>query len=330
MSRRSVPLLGALVAAVLAVSGAAALAAPAKAAGPSTLVSSKSTGAKTADIMVHSASMNKDVPLNVIMPRDPSKPAPVLYLLNGAGGGQDAATWQNKTDIVKFFANKQAYVVIPMAGEYSYYTDWEKPDKKLGVNKWSTFLGKELPPVVNSTYNTTGKNTLAGISTSGTSVLDLAIEHPGLYKGIGAYSGCASTSSEYGRLFIRIVVEGRGEGDAQNMWGPYRSAGWRDHDPVIHAEKLRGLSLYLSSGSGFPGPHENLREVPDPLNLIDQVGVGGVIEGATRFCTDQMASRLAQLHIPATYDNPPVGTHSWGYWQDELHRSWPQLAKAMR
>lgn len=50
------------------------------------------------DIVVHSASMNRDIPLTVLKPKDTSKPAPVLYLLNGAGGGEDTATWQRNTD----------------------------------------------------------------------------------------------------------------------------------------------------------------------------------------------------------------------------------------
>jgi diacylglycerol O-acyltransferase/trehalose O-mycolyltransferase len=25
----------------------------------------------------------------------------------------------------------------------------------------------------------------------------------------------------------------------------------------------------------------------------------------------------------------PTGTHSWGYWEDDLHNSWPMLARSM-
>ena len=39
--------------------------------------------------------------------------------------------------------------------------------------------------------------------------------------------------------------------------------------------------------------------------------------------------RLAQLGIPAKVNLRSGGTHSWGYWQDDLHDSWPMLAEAV-
>lgn len=295
----------------------------------SALVSSTSTGAQTADIVVHSASMNRDIPLTVLLPKNRDKPAGVLYLLNGAGGGEDSATWQRNTDVVKFFANKNVYVVIPMQGAFTYYTDWVKTDSKLGVNKWSTFLGKELPQVVDSTYNTSGKNSIAGISSSATSVLNLAIEHKGLYKSVGSYSGCASSSSDMGILYIRMVVETRGDADPKNMWGPYNGDGWKSHDPILNAAKLRGLSLYLSAATGLPGKYDNPAYVPNSEVLADQIALGGAIEAATRVCTEMLAAKLADLQIPATVDRPTAGSHSWNYWQDQLHKSWPQLARSI-
>ncbi|EGD56019.1 alpha/beta hydrolase [Gordonia neofelifaecis] len=314
------PSLKALVAAVaaLAVGTAVAPLAPANAA-PGT----------TAEIVVHSASMNRDIPVTVLLPKNRAKPAGVFYLLNGAGGGEDNANWQGKTDVVKFFANKNAYVVIPNQGAFSYYADWIKRDEKLGVNKWSTFLGKELPAAINGKYSTNGRNAIAGISSSATSVLNLAIAHRGLYRTVAAYSGCAATSTQPGQDYIRLVVETRGGADARNMWGPYNGPLWRQNDPLVNAAKLRGVSLYLSAATGLPGQYDNPQAVSKPAVLADQVVVGGVIEAATRQCTDQLASKLAALHIPATYDRVPAGTHSWRYWQDQLHKSWPQIARGI-
>ncbi|WP_026917493.1 alpha/beta hydrolase [Gordonia shandongensis] len=324
-SRPSRALAAVVASAALAVSS---LTAPVASAAPG-VVSSTSTGPQQADITVHSAAMGRDIPLTILTPKDRSKPAPVLYLLNGAGGGEDKATWQRNTDVVKFFENKNVYVVIPMQGAFSYYTDWIKTDPKLGVNKWATFLADELPSAIDTTYNTTGSNAIAGISSSATSVLNLAIQNKGLYKAVGSYSGCASTSSEYGILFMRIVVETRGGGDVRNMWGELRGPLWKKNDPVIHAAGLRGTSLYLSAATGLPGEHDNLAEVPDPMVLGDRIVTGGVIEAATRLCTEQLAGKLARLGIPATVDRPIGGTHSWPYWQDQLHKSWPQIGRAI-
>ena len=193
----------------------------------------------------------------------------------------------------------------------------------------TTFLGKELPPAIGGKYNTSGKNAIAGISSSATSVLNLAIEHKGLYKAVGSYSGCASTSSQLGQIYMQIVVEQRGKADITNMWGDLSDPLWKKNDPVVHANGLRGLSLYLSNASGLPGPHDTLVEVPDPVVLADRIVVGGGIEAATRICTDQLVGKLKSLNIPATVDYPIAGTHSWPYWQEQLHKSWPQLARAI-
>lgn len=297
--------------------------------GGSSLVSVNQTGPQQLELQVFSASMNKNIPISVLLPKDRSVPRPTLYLLNGAGGGEDAANWQAKTDIVDFFKNKNVNVITPNSGAFSYYTDWQKDDPELGRNKWSTFLGKELPPIIDEALDTNGRNSIAGISSSATSVLNLAIEHQGLYQSVGSYSGCASTASRLGQFYIRITVEGRGGGDATNMWGPYDGPGWRANDAVINAPKLRGQTLYISNSTGLPGPYDSLAYVNDPTKLADQVILGGGIEAATGVCTALLVDRLNRLNIPATYDFPPVGTHSWGYWEDQLHKSWPTLARPL-
>ncbi|MGJ0119149.1 alpha/beta hydrolase [Williamsia sp. MIQD14] len=337
---RIAPLRVAVVTAALAVGLltplSAASAAPADLPAPgvtsadgSSLVSVTPINDRQLTIEVRSAAMNRVVPLSVILPADRSVARPTLYLLNGAGGGEDAATWERQTDVVKFFSDKNAYVVTPNSGAYSYYTDWQRDDPVLGRNKWSTFLGIELPQVFDKAFATSGRNAIAGISSSGSAVLDLAIEHPGVFKAVGSYSGCAATSSPLGQAYVRLVVETRGGTTATNMWGPYTGQGWRDHDAVLNAAKLRGTSLYVSAGSGIPGKYENPAGVRPGNDLASQIILGGPIEAATDGCSQQLRDRLAALKIPATFHFPGTGTHSWGYWEDELHRSWPQLARAI-
>ncbi len=43
-----------------------------------------------------------------------------------------------------------------------------------------------------------------------------------------------------------------------------------------------------------------------------------------------MTTRLGQLGIPAKVTLRPNGTHSWGYWQDDLHRTWPSIERDLR
>ncbi|UQE76911.1 esterase family protein [Gordonia sp. PP30] len=282
-------------------------------------------------LTVHSAAMREDIPLTVLRPKQ-DRPAPVLYLLNGAGGGEDGANWAARTDYVSFFADKHVNVVTPMKGAFSYYTDWQRDDPRLGRQKWETFLTRELPPLIDRELGTTRRNAIAGISMAGTSVLNLAARSRGLYRAAASYSGCARTSDPVGQAFIRAVVEDRGKADMTNMWGPLDGPGWRANDPLVNAEKLRGTAVYLSSNTGLPGEDESLppgASADRALSMADQVLLGGGIEFAVNVCTQQMADRLAQLKIPAVVRIRDTGTHSWGYWERELKASWPTIRSAL-
>lgn len=272
---------------------------------------------------VYSPAMDRTVRLDVIRPADASGPRPVLYLLNGAGGGEDAATWQQQTDVREFFDDKDVNVVIPVGGAYSYYTDWQQDDQVLGRQRWTTFLTEELPPVLDQALGTSGRNAIAGMSMSGGSALALAADAPDLYQAVAAYSGCAQTSSEPGQNYVELVVH-LGGGDVENMWGPVGGPEWIARDVTLNAEKLRGKALYISSGGGLPGPHE-FSSAPNPVDYA----VLGTIEAAVSQCNERLRNTLDGLGIEATYDLRPDGTHSWGYWQDALHDSWPMIAAAI-
>ncbi|MGW0182230.1 alpha/beta hydrolase [Nocardia sp. NPDC003345] len=283
-------------------------------------------------LYVHSTAMDRDITVDVQRPADASEPRPTLYLLNGAGGGEDSASWQAQTNTLDFLSDKNVNVVQPIGGSWTYYTDWIKDDPNLGRNKWKTFFTEELPPLIDGALGTNGVNALAGLSTSGTTVLALPIAKPGLYKAAAAYSGCAQTSDPVGSEFVRLTVETWGGGDTENMWGPQGSEEWVKNDPYVNAEGLRGLDLYVSTGNGLPGRWDTLdgpHTLPGSYGLANQILVGGVIEAGTNFCTHNLKNRLDELGIPATFNFRESGTHSWGYWEDEFLASWPVLAKGL-
>ncbi|MEV6098626.1 alpha/beta hydrolase family protein [Nocardia sp. NPDC051981] len=297
----------------------------------SRIASSKATDARTLNLQVYSAAMDKNIEVDVQRAADTSAPTPVLYLLNGAGGGTDSATWQKQTDVLNFLSDKNVNVVQPIGGGFSYYTDWREPDPALGVNKWKTFLTEELPPIIDQALNTNGRNAIAGLSMAGTSVLQLPIAAPGLYQSVAAYSGCAQISDLLGYSMVNTVV-GAGGGDSANMYGPHSDPMWAANDPYVHADQLRGLNLFISSGSGLPGPWDTLggpHTLPGAGGWANQVALGGTLEAATNYCTHNLKTKLDGLGIPATYDLTPTGTHSWGYWQDALKKSWPVLATGL-
>ncbi|OZF35826.1 esterase [Rhodococcus sp. 14-2483-1-1] len=296
----------------------------------SSVVGVEGIGERRDAVHVHSAAMDRDVVVDIFRAETPG--APTLYLLNGAAGGDGGSSWFDQTDIAGFFGDKNVNVVVPRGGAASYYTDWLHDDPVLGRNKWSTFLGVELPPLMNALLDSNGVNSVAGISMAGTSVLQLAIAHPSVYRSVASYSGCARTSDPVGEMYVRSVVEARGGGSTANMWGPAGSADWIANDPYVNAEGLRGVAVYISSGTGAPGAFD----VPggpgigsDYGKLAQQLAVGAVIEATTDSCSHQMQQRLQELNIPATYNFRPNGTHSWAYWQQDLHDSWSVIAPSM-
>ncbi|MGX1767681.1 alpha/beta hydrolase [Dietzia sp. NPDC055343] len=311
-------------------------------------------------VSVWSDAMQVEVPNIVQRPRDKNDHAPVLYLINGAGGGEDSATWQAQSNVKQFMGDKDAWTVTPIGGAFSYYTDWQRHDPNVQTRfanlpgnrpmAFETYLAKELPDLFEGHFggNTGGdrKRGLAAISMTATSVLTIAQKHPGRFQAIGSYSGCAETSTPIGHEFINIVTGMRGGANLDNMWGPFPGepvAGtnsWFDNDPVWGAWRFkeqmdRGEKLpamFISTGNGLPGPHENLenwRLKGNGVALANQAVVGGIIEAATQYCTANLARRFGELGIPAQFDFAPNGTHSWGYWEDDLKQSWPMMAEAM-
>ena len=288
-------------------------------------------GGQQMRVTVYSAAMNRPVPLWISRAADTSRPHPVLYLLNGIDGGENGGDWTGRTDVASFFSGKNVNVVVPLAGRASFYTDWQRDDPALGRNKWATFFTYELPPLLNSLLRTTGRTAVAGISMSGLSALDLAVQFPATYQAVGSYSGCTHTTDALVQTKIAAQLALFGA-DAANMWGPIGSPAWADHDPTLRAERLRGKAIYLSAGTGVPGPYETLGAPGiggNPGVLLDRAAVGGGLEAIIRHCTEPLVNRLRTLAIPAAVDLRPVGTHAWPYWQDDLHASWPMFAAAI-
>lgn len=189
-------------------------------------------------IWSYSPWMDRDIPLVWLHPegQDKFEPRPILYTLNGAGGGQSDANWLAKTDIQEFFKDKNVNIVIPFDGFVSYYTDWVDQDIPLGTQYWETFLAKELPGPLEAAIGSAGqKRGLIGMSMSGTTSLVYAQHHPGLYDAVASYSGCAQTSDPFGQFYVQRVLD-RGELDAEQMWGPRGGDMWIYNDALVNSD----------------------------------------------------------------------------------------------
>lgn len=277
------------------------------------------------------------VPLAVIKAQNPDRPT--IYLLNGAGSAEQDTDWLNQSEAVEFYADKDVNVVVPQAGAFSYYTDWnESPNQSYlkGPQKWETFLTKELPGPLEAHLNANNKRAVAGMSMSATSSLLFAQHNPGFYDAVGSYAGCAATAAPFEYEALRLTVN-RGGGEPEQMWGPMGSQKNRYNDALMNSDKLRGTELYISSGNGLPGetdmPSYYTGQGVNPAAA--SVGAatlqieGGVIEAAVNHCTHNLEAKLKSQNIPAKYNFRDTGTHSWPGWREDLEKSWPVFEKAL-
>jgi S-formylglutathione hydrolase FrmB len=272
-------------------------------------------------IFVHSAAMNKNIPVKVLEAAGPG-PAPTLYLLDGLRAPDNDNGWLINTDVVRFFADKHVNVVIPFGGGGTFYSDWENDDPKLGHVRWETFLTKELPPVIHQRFHTDGvNNAIAGLSMSGTSALDLAEHHPELYKAVGSFSGYPTASFPLFAQGIQLAVAQMG-GNATNMWGFWPSPDWINNDPMLNVGKLRGKYVYISSGSGVPGIQDSsVNPTSRTFNAVTFVQLVPLETSAS------LSNELFLPALAAAGTNPQInitaeGIHWWDYWQERLHDAW--------
>ncbi|MEV0250341.1 alpha/beta hydrolase family protein [Nocardia sp. NPDC050712] len=272
-------------------------------------------------VFIDSAAMGRIIQVDVLHPADGGA-RPSYYLLDGLDPGAGQSTWTNATDAEPFFGDKRVNVVLPVGGQASYYTDWQQDDPRFGRYQWETFLTAELPPIIDAEFNGNGVNGIGGLSMGGNAAFILAARHPELYRAVAGYSACPDTGMAAPAIMFSVANRG---GNPLNMWGPPGSPEWGAHDPALLAERLRGKTIYLSTGTGIPGKHELEIKPQLPENLV----FGGPIETGVNACVVSFGERLRGLGIPAQIDHSLTGTHSWSYWQDTLHASWPTLGAAL-
>lgn len=276
----------------------------------------------------------REVSMAVIKSINPG--APTYYMLNGADGGEGGANWIQQSDILEFFQDKDVNVVIPMEGQFSYYTDWETEAPQLGGKQmWETFLTKELPGPIEDYLDAGDKRGISGMSMSATSSLLLAQHNPGFYDAVGSFSGCAATSNLVGYESMRITLD-RANATPEDVWGPRGTAIWHYNDALLNAEKLADTEIYVSNGSGVAGSWDlpssprldGANQLQTSLAMAETIIVGGAIEAVTNTCTHDLNTKLQANGINGDFNFRNTGTHSWGYWQEDLWDSWPTFARA--
>ncbi|WP_030165029.1 alpha/beta hydrolase [Spirillospora albida] len=286
-------------------------------------VGEKRINARTLDLTVPSKAMRRSLKVRLLLPKGWSRKAkrtwPVVWALHG--GNTNYTAWTKNTDIEKLAATRDVIVVMPEGGYAGGYTDWWNHGLG-GTPAWETFHLTELRTLLERSYRAGRARAVIGQSTGGYGALIYAARHPGMFRFAAAYSPFASTLTPGTPEVLLTGLSGLGPFTDKNaMWGDpfWQRAIWRAHDPLTQAHRLRGTKLYISVAKhGKKGPLD-----PRTAQAVDPA------EEFCHYTVKPFLARLSQLKIPATTHLYEAGTHSWSYWQRELHRSWPALMKAL-
>ena len=231
-------------------------------------------------ISVHSTSMNKDVPVTIILPDNYQNMSelPTVYLLHGHGDIHTA--WAEKSEAEVLADQYGVMIVMPDGGVNSWY--WDSPiDPK---NCYETFVAKELISYIDTHYKTKADRNaraITGLSMGGHGALYLAFRHQDIF-------GIAGSTS--GGVDIRPFPKN---------WGMSKWIGTIEEHPE-NWEKYTVINLV-----------DLLK--PNSLKLIIDCGSEDFFYEVN--CA--LHKKLAEAGIPHDFYVRP-GVHNWQYWSNSI------------
>ncbi len=253
----------------------------------------------------------------------------VVYLLDGLRATNDISGWEHETDAGAHLAAYNINVVQPVGGQSSFYSDWYAPSNFNGQQttyNWETFLTQNLPNDLQARLGFSSTNNgIVGISMGGSAALTLAAYHPQQFTYAGSLSGYLNISAPGMREAMRLALLDSGGYNIDAMWGPPWDPAWLRNDPFVFAPRLRdnGTRLWVFAGSGLPGGLDQPRSFVDYYNTANGMGLEAIALANSRAFQIRMASIGSNN---ATYAFPSVGTHQWGYWEEQIHIMAPDLS----
>ena len=283
------------------------------------VVSERKVGSRLVELTIRSAAVGQTVQVRLLTPdgweRRAGKTWPVLYLLHGCCDRFDR--WSTETDIATLPQLRDVLVVMPEGGPVGYYSDWWNNGRG-GTPAWETFHVRELLPLVESRYGGGKNHAIAGLSMGGLGALLYAARNPGVFLAAASFSGVVHPLTDGFSLALAYSAAQYNE-NSLNLWGDpeaQRSI-WEQHDPYYLTAKLKGIPLFLSCGNGTPGPLDKTTST-DPNEQF----LGGM--------NRTTAAQFKKAGLTVTTDFYGPGTHTWPYWERELHKALPLLLAPLK
>ncbi len=244
---------------------------------------------------VHSASMDRQLPVAVVLPacyHEVETPYPVIYLLHGAMGSY--RNWLNLPEedgLVQQLADHYRVIfVLPSGDRYSYYFDSPGNQK----SQFETHITREVIPFIDSVFRTIDEKpgrAITGLSMGGHGALYLAARNPELFAAAGSMSGVADMDVASWEL------------PEENKRGFVRQIG-----QTLGSDEITTDFLAKHSVTNLV---TQMKENQMPL-IID-CGVDDFLLEANR----ELNNRLLDAGVAHDYIERP-GAHDWAYWTNAL------------
>ncbi|GCB49293.1 hypothetical protein SNL152K_6627 [Streptomyces sp. NL15-2K] len=235
------------------------------------------------------------------------------------GGEDNYTSWTRETDVEALSKNSDVLIVMPDGGKSGYYSDW-----LAGTPRWETFHTSELVRLMEKEYRAGPSRAIMGLSMGGFGALNYSARHPGMFRYVAAISSYTDLDDPLVRLIIGVSSMREGT-DIKQVWGdPVEDAEvWQAHNPAAMPRSFRGMRVHLSVGNGMPGPMDQGHSLG--VLLAGVAGEAVLPEQIKRF-----ASALYSEGVEVSAHIYSPGTHSWPYWQKELHSIWPTVMESLQ
>ena len=250
--------------------------------------------------------------------------SPAVYLLDGLRAQDDFNGWDINTPAFEWYNGSGLSVIMPVGGQSSFYSDWYKPAcGKAGCTtyKWETFLTQELPTwlAANKAVKPTG-SAAVGLSMAGSAALTLAIWHPEQFPYAASLSGFLNLSEGWWPMLVGLSMGDAGGFKPDDMWGPSSDPAWKRNDPTVQIPRLvaNNTRIWVYCGNGTPS---DLGGDNMPAKFL---------EGLTLRTNQQFQNTyVASGGRNGVFNFPANGTHSWGYWGEQLQQMRPDIQRVL-
>lgn len=255
--------------------------------------------------------------------------SPAVYLLDGLRAQDDYNGWDINTPAFEWYLDTGLSVIMPVGGQSSFYSDWYQPAcGKSGCQtyKWETFLTSELPGwlAANRQVKPTG-SAAVGISMAGSAALTLAIWHPQQFIYAAALSGFLNLSEGWWPMLVGLAMGDAGGFRPDDMWGPGGNETWQRNDPMVNIGKLvaNNTRVWVYCGDGQPS---DLDVGTNAGDLFSAKFLEGFTLRTNKTFRDNY---LAAGGTNGVFNFPANGTHSWGYWGQQLQQMKPDIQRVL-